>query len=131
MLAIRQSENFSLRRDGDEMAAYEEELGPPIFAHPHAAEGLAAVMYATIAAAQPALTSPYLLFPLHIFCRQFNNIPQQGHSHIGRLFLWQRSHRPARRRSTNRMRTQPALPCKPPTGGRSTCVPYPTTQMFF
>lgn len=44
MLAIRQAVNLSLRHDWDEMAAYEEKSRQSIFAHPDAAEGVAATM---------------------------------------------------------------------------------------
>ncbi len=44
MLAIRQAVSFNLRHDWDEMAEYEEELSRSVFAHPDAAEGMAAML---------------------------------------------------------------------------------------
>jgi len=44
MLAIRQAVNFNLRHGWDEMAEYEEELSRSVFAHPDAAEGMAAML---------------------------------------------------------------------------------------
>ncbi len=44
MLAIREAVNFNLRHGWDEMAEYEEELSRSVFAHPDAAEGMAAML---------------------------------------------------------------------------------------
>jgi enoyl-CoA hydratase/carnithine racemase len=44
MLAIRQAVNFNLRHSWDAMVEFEEELSQSVFAHPDAAEGMAAML---------------------------------------------------------------------------------------